>query len=44
MEIMQIYSITNILLKYNWQLNFINKEAAINLGLQNIEKYQTHAA
>lgn len=33
MKVMQIYNITNILLKYNWHLNLIDNKAAIDLGL-----------
>lgn len=31
-EITRVYSITNIFLKYKWQLKLINKEIIINLG------------
>ena len=38
-EIMQLCSITNVLLKYNWHLNLTDNEAAINLELQSVKKY-----
>lgn len=43
-EVMQIYILINILLKYNQQLDLKNKEIALNQGLQNIKKYQKYAA
>lgn len=38
-EVMQIYSATNIFLKYNWHLNSINHKTTINLRLQSIKRY-----
>lgn len=38
-KIKQIYNIINILLKCNQYLNFINNKIAIDLKLQNINKY-----
>lgn len=38
-EVIQVYNITNILLSYNWHLNPINNQAAINLKLQNVKNY-----
>lgn len=38
-EIMQISSITNILLKWKWHLNPINNKIAINLELPSVKKY-----
>lgn len=32
-KFLQVYSVTNILLKYNWHLDFMDKEAAMNLKL-----------
>ena len=36
-EVMQIYSVINILLKYNWHLDPIDNKTAVDLGLQNIK-------
>ena len=41
---MQIYSIINFMLKYNWYLNLMDNETVIDLGLQNIKKYQRYIA
>lgn len=38
-EVTQVYSVINILLKYNWYLNSIDNKAAINLRLQSIKNY-----
>lgn len=43
-EIIQICSITNVLLKYNCHLNYTNDKGDIDLGLQNVKKYWKHAA
>ncbi len=32
-EVMQVYNVINILLKYNWHLNLIDDEVTVNLGL-----------
>ena len=36
---MQIYSATNVLLKYNWYLNPKDDNTVIDLGLQNVKMY-----
>ena len=41
---MRIYSTINALLKYNWYLDPIDDEVAVNLRLQSIKKYWRHAA
>lgn len=33
MEITRVYSITNVLLKYNWYLNFTSNRAVVDLEL-----------
>ena len=38
-EVMRVWNATNVLLKYNWHLDPIDNEAAIDLGLQSIKKY-----
>lgn len=38
-KIKQVYNIINIFPKYNWHLNFINNKIAVDLRLQNINKY-----
>lgn len=38
-EVTKVSSITNILLKYNWHLDPIDKKAAMDLGLQSVKKY-----
>lgn len=38
-EVTQICNATNVLLKYNWYLNLINNEVAIDIVLQSINKY-----
>lgn len=38
-KIVQAYNATNIWLKYNWPLNYIDNKVAVNLKLQNIKKY-----
>ena len=43
-EVTQICNTTNILLKYNWYLDFIDNKAAIDLGLQSIKKYHRRLA
>lgn len=42
--ITQICSTTNILMKYNQYLDFMNNKAAIDLELESIEKYQKYIA
>lgn len=32
-EFMQVYSAKNVLLKYNWQFNLTDNEAAVDLKL-----------
>lgn len=36
---MHIYTIINMLLKYNWHLDFINNKIPIELELQSGKKY-----
>ena len=43
-EVTRICSTTNVLLKYNWHLDLTDNEAAIDLGLQSVNKYWRHAA
>ena len=38
-EVTQVYNATNVLLKYNWHLDPIDNEVAVDLGLQNVKKY-----
>ena len=38
-EVTRVCSAINVLLKYNWHLNPINNETAINLELQSVKKY-----
>lgn len=37
-EVMQIYNIANIMLKYNLYLNGTDDEVVVDLGLQNIKR------
>lgn len=39
-EVIQLCSITNILLRYNWHLDPIDKKTIVDLGLQSVKKYQ----
>ena len=38
-EVMRIYNTINVLLKYDWHLDSIDDEAAVDLGLQSVKKY-----
>ncbi len=38
-EVTQVYSATNVLVKYNWHLNPTDDKAAIDLGLRSVKKY-----
>ena len=38
-EITQVCNTTTMLQKYNWHLNFINNEAALDLELQSVKNY-----
>lgn len=40
----QVCSVINILLNSNYHLNAIDKEAAVDLGLQSVKKYWRSAA
>ncbi len=43
-EIWQVCSTANVLLKYNWHLNLIDDESVVDLGLQSVKKYLRRAA
>ncbi len=43
-EVTRVCSATNLLLKYNWHLNPMDNEAAMNLRLQTVKKYWQCAA
>lgn len=43
-DIMQVLSVTNILLEYNWYLNFRDNKVCVDLGLQNNKKYWRYIA
>lgn len=39
-KVMQVCNATNIQLKYNWSLNYIDNKVNMNLRLQGVEKYK----
>ena len=38
-KVKRVCNLTNVLLKYNWHLDFTDDETAVNLGLQSVKKY-----